>query len=204
MGWVSQTAHCLLRVERMKDMWARARTKIIIRLSLLLLGVSFLAAVIFFARPFLEPGLPFKVIARMGDPPSYPFGLGVYRPSQPALYVISEFDDIDNLPLLVSSPELADRLRQVDYGHYYALLAVRGRIGVLGYDIVIRRITRLGDNVSIWADFVDTNPYESSLQMDSVPFELVRVSKEGEWDGNIQFKLMNGYKGVVETIHFVP
>jgi len=181
---------------------AQARTKIIIRLSLLLLGVSSLVAVIFFARPFLEPSLPFETVMRMGDPP-YFFGLHSYRPSTPALYVISEIQDIDSLPLLVSSPELADRLRQVDYGHYYAILAVRGRQGVLGYDIVIRRITRFGANVSVWADFVDPDSYAGTLQLESIPFELVLVSKEGRWGEQIRFALINGYIRIAETAHFV-
>lgn len=182
--------------------------KIVIVIGSILGIFALILAILYFARPYVEPSLQVVTIAKTTEASEFAFGLGVsdtYTESGPAVFVVGRAEEVDTLTPTVfdDHPALTAQLRQVDYDRHFVLLALQG-VRSPGHDITIRKITRREDRVSMWAEFVEIPPHEPQLGLNTYPFHLVAVAKNGSWGEQIHFDLMKGYKRVADTSQFIP
>lgn len=129
-----------------------------------------------------------------------------YREENPALFVITNDDEIDTLVpnVLAEDPALVDQLRQLDYDRFFAILVLQGQKRSTGYAVSIKRIVRQGNQVTIDAEFVEPLPGTRRNPAFTSPYHLVAVSKEGQWGQEIKFVLVVNGETVAETTHFIP
>lgn len=129
-----------------------------------------------------------------------------YREENPALFVITNDDEIETLTsnVLAEDPALADQLRQLDYDRFFAILVLQGQKRSTGYAVSIKRIVRQGNQVTIEAEFVEPLPGTRRNPAFTSPYHLVAVSKEGQWGQEIKFVLVVNGETVAETTHFIP
>ncbi|MFN7036156.1 MAG: protease complex subunit PrcB family protein [Bellilinea sp.] len=129
-----------------------------------------------------------------------------YREENPALFVITNDDEIETLTsnVLAEDPALADQLRQLDYDRFFAILVLQGQKRSTGYAVSIKRIVRQGNQVTIDAEFVEPLPGTRRNPAFTSPYHLVAVSKEGQWGQEIKFVLVVNGETVAETTHFIP
>lgn len=148
-----------------------------------------------------EQNLSFETISQ-GD--GFYTGQG-YGGGKPNLLVITDPDEIDNPGLDVQFPaELADQLRQLDYGRIFAILVLQGQKGSTGYAVTVQQITRQGSQITVKAEFVEPSPGTFIKPAFTSPYHLVAVSKEGKWGQQIKFVLVANDEPVAETRHFIP
>ncbi len=124
----------------------------------------------------------------------------------PAVTVVAGGDEISLLDTLLG-PSLLNRLRPslegLDYGTYFVLVALRGHTGC-GVPIEIKQIIRQGDTVHIYAYFPDFPRGQPCPPEATYPYHLVKVRKDGNWDGEFIFVLYDNDRPVAETKHFIP
>ena len=105
--------------------------------------------------------------------------------------------------------EVADRLRDFDYEHSFAILVLEGE-GVVRTDLVtVTEILRQGGRVIVRAEF--PGPLKENEEVGTLvtlPYHLVAVRKDGEWGQEMTFVLVGVTDGVEETLletkHFIP
>ena len=128
-----------------------------------------------------------------------------YHEFKPALIVITKVEDVDNLHnKLQGAFHGEDRLRRLDYNHFFALLVLHGLVGSSGYNITVHSISRQDERVNVRAEFVRPKPNTLLLQGDASPFHLVVIPKADLAGHTIRFVLLNDDKSVAETTHAVP
>ncbi len=124
----------------------------------------------------------------------------------PAVTVVAGRDEISLLDPLLGS--LMNRLRRslegLDYSAYFVLVALRGYVGCIGVPIEIKQIVRQGDIVHVYAYFPDFPRDLPCRPEASYPYHLVKVRKDGNWDGEFIFVLYDNDRPVAETKHFIP
>ncbi len=145
-----------------------------------------------------EQDLPFDTIAQRG--------IINYRKQQPALFVIAKAEDVDGLvaSVLAEDPQLTKQLFALDYDGVFIILALHGYIGATGYSITVQRVTRQGDQVTVWAERVSPGPETRRSPLFTSPYHLVAVAKSGGWGKQMRFVLMDGDQPVAESQHFIP
>lgn len=129
-----------------------------------------------------------------------------YREENPALVVITNYDEIENLvpSLLAEDPDLADQLRRLDYDQTFALLVLQGQKRISGYSITVQRIVHQNDQITVEAEFVEPALGSRIHPSFTSPYHLVAVSKEGRWGKQVKFVLMGNNQLIAETTHFIP
>lgn len=129
-----------------------------------------------------------------------------YREENPALFVITNDDEIETLAsnVLAEDLALADQLRQLDYDRFFAILVLQGQKRSTGYAVSIKRIIRQGNQVTIDAEFVEPSPSTFRKPAFTSPYHLVAVSKEGQWGQEVTFVLVVNGETIAETTHFIP
>lgn len=162
----------------------------------LLRGVMLLFAVVACKSQLEE--LPFETLAQRD--------VINYREENPALFVITNDDEIETLVsnVLAEDPALVDQLRQLDYDRFFAILVLQGQKGSTGYAVTIKQIIRQGGRTMIKAEFVEPSPGAFIKPAFTSPYHLVAVSKERQWGQEVTFVLVVNGKTVAETTHFIP
>lgn len=167
------------------------------RIAKNVLGLMMLLFIITACKPQIEE-LSFETIAQRD--------FINYREENPALFVITNDDEIETLVsnVLAEDPALADQLRQLDYDRFFAILVLQGRKGSTGYAVTVKQIVRQGNQVTIDAEFVEPLPGTRRNPAFTSPYHLVAVSKEGQWGQEIKFVLVVNGATVAETTHLIP
>jgi hypothetical protein len=81
------------------------------------------------------------------------------------------------------SPEALDQLVRLDFERYFAIALFRGRRASSGYDTIIERVARQGDEVVVYAQFWEPSPYYAVKDEATSPYHLIKVRRD---DGVIQ------------------
>lgn len=146
-----------------------------------------------------EISLPFEIIEQKDWPGTNQF----YELREPGLIIISSLEDMKNLNGMITE-EAKAKLQVLDYSNYFALLVLQGLKPTTGYKANVNRITRLGDTVNIYADFLGPKPDEEKAPEETSPYHLVQVQKSGIWGQEVMFNLIVNETTVVSLSHFIP
>lgn len=129
-----------------------------------------------------------------------------YREENPALFVITNEDEIETLVpnVLAEDPVLVDRLRRLDYDRFFAILVLQGLKSTGGFGVTVQRISRENNEVTVQVQFIEPGPGTRITGAFTSPYHLVVVSKQGEWGQQIRFVLVADSEVIAETSHFIP
>jgi hypothetical protein len=81
------------------------------------------------------------------------------------------------------SPEALDQLAKLEFEQYFAIALFRGYLASSGYDTVIERVARHGDEVVVYAQFWEPSPYYTVIDEVTSPYHVIKVRRD---DGVIQ------------------
>lgn len=130
-----------------------------------------------------EISLPFETIEKIDDP-----GTGInYQNMDPKLDILISGDDIAEVLEFVSFDSQVV-LQELDYDQYIVVAVFQGRKGELGYGVEIQKVTRQGNRIVVHVHFTEHDPNSVSLLMESSPYHLVKLSRDG-LQGDFQFVL---------------
>lgn len=135
---------------------------------------------------------------------SGPSGRG-YGEEEPNLLIIAGSEEVDTPELDIQfPPALAEQLRALDYDRRFVVVVLRGLLvsSSPAYTVETRQVTRYGEKVVLKVHFGE--PEGGSYPAFSSPYQVIAVSKEGEWSREIRFVLEVDGKEVKERAHFVP
>jgi len=163
--------------------------------------LALLTGLILFGCKGPEPqDLPFETVTSdLG-------GLG-YMQEDPNLLIITGPEEVDTPGLDVQFPaDLAEQLRAVDYQRNFVVVVFRGLLGArsASWTAEVRQVTRYGAKVILIAHFEEPGPGVRRTYVPSSPYQVVTISKEGEWARLIRFVLEANGEEVKECNHFVP
>jgi hypothetical protein len=127
-----------------------------------------------------ETELPFETIEQ-GDWAGYG-DLESDSIPQTRLVLVTSRDGTAQLEGMVS-PEAMDQLARLDFGRYFAIALFRGRQASSGYDTIIERVARQGDEVVVYAQFWEPSPYYAVTDEATSPYHMIKVRRD---DGVIQ------------------
>ncbi len=144
--------------------------------------------------------LPFETLGR-----DYSGALLSIR--QPTLVIVSNQDE-NQVWKDFFYPDAVGRLRErpenVKYDDYFTLTAFRGYEGCGGPRIEIKQIIRQDDVVQVYAYLPDYPRDLACPPEASSAYHMVKVRKDGEWDGEFKFILYDNNQPVAEAKHFIP
>ncbi|HLF27779.1 MAG TPA: hypothetical protein VJG32_15705 [Anaerolineae bacterium] len=130
-----------------------------------------------------------------------------YEGEEPDLFIISTAEEIDDPGLGAQfDPELAERLRALDYEKRFVILLFRERLGDTSplFSIDILNVTRTGDQVVVKTHFGRPGPNEGMRPIFSSSYHIIAVAKEGKWAREMRFVLEVDGQAVKERTRFVP
>jgi hypothetical protein len=93
------------------------------------------------------------------------------------LVLVTSRDGTAQLESMVS-PEAMDQLVRLNFERYFAIALFRGRQASSGYDTIIERVARQGDEVVVYAQFWEPSPYYSVLDVATSPYHVIKVRKD--------------------------
>ncbi len=126
-----------------------------------------------------------------------------YRGKEPGLLIIAGPEQIENPGLIAAlPPDLAEKLRALDYRRSFALFVFQGLKGVGGYKVTVQEVVRQGNQVTVRAEFVEPGPRVRGVI--TSPYHLIAIEKEGRWEARIQFILLRNDETVAETTSTIP
>jgi len=177
------------------------RSRWISRLTLKRISIALLLLVtIYICRDlliyWLAPQAPFETFTERGTYGS----VSGYEDRRSMLVLITRPEEVSALEGLLM-PWQIEPLRSLDYEGYFAL-AVFGGSG--RHKVDIKRITRIGDVVTVHAEFPD---WPSGIAIPQVMFsayQVVRIPKVGDWNQDIRFRMRTGIFRVVSVSHYIP
>jgi hypothetical protein len=142
-----------------------------------------------------ENALPFETIERLDEG-----GTGErWEAKEPGLVVIATSEDLTQVNDLFTKDAQA-QLYEVDFGIYFAIAAFLGRQGSIHEGIDIEQVLHWGDKVSVYVQ-VGRPGFGA---METSPYHLVKVRKEGNWNQTIQFTLYMDGTEATSLSHFIP
>lgn len=136
--------------------------------------------------PQTRQAVPFETI----DSTNFSDGDIVFDSDQPGIMVFRKPEDVGNLQLNTSVSDAELKLKELDYSKYFALLVLEGAKPTTGYSIKITSITRSGNIVTVYADFLETPENMERANVVTYPYHLVAIEKPGEWAETVTFHLV--------------
>jgi len=127
----------------------------------------------------------------------------VYEAKEPGIIVITKPEDISALDSWVNSDSLGF-LGELDYNQAFALAVFQGWKPSGGYAVEITRISRYRNTVNIFARFTEPDPEKEKPAVETSPYHLVAIKKNGEWNANILFQIMSDKTEIASINKFVP
>jgi hypothetical protein len=150
--------------------------------SLLVLGALALGSTA--CRP-AEGELPFQSIEQRETAPN-DRNAAVHLPR---LIVIAEPEDIAEAESLIT-PEARQELQEMDFQTEFAVLVNQGLRSAGGYTVNVQRVVRRDAEITILANFLEPEPGEAIDGVESIPYQLIRIPKTGEFGREFNFTLL--------------
>jgi hypothetical protein len=163
----------------------------------LILMVAWLAGLVA-CRPREIP-LSFETIEKGEFPPETPQH---YESKVPKLVIISGAADIVELSHSVS-PKAEAVLRELNFSQYFAVAVFQGLKPWANYSVEIRQIIYQDNTVTIYAHFSEPKPGTQLPAVETSPYHLVEVLKEG-LSANKEFILDADGTTVDHQTHTLP
>jgi len=146
-----------------------------------------------------EVDLPFQTIERADTP-----GTGQnYEGEEPKLIITAEIEEINKIENTVSL-DAQKQLHNTDFSEYFPVAVFQGVKPTNMYGAEIRRVSRRGDTVVIYAHFTQRDPEREAADMLTSPYHLVKIRKEGGLQGKIEFILDVDGTVLTQQTHLVP
>jgi hypothetical protein len=129
---------------------------------------------------------------------------------QSSIIIIASTQEVDaalrqaggNPPELTARLHPIDKVRQLDFTRYVAILVLQGKQPTSGYSVTVEQITRQTEQVKVQAKFIQPNGAASEVGTD--PYHLVAIPKEDLSGKLLRFELVDDMKVVAETAHAIP
>jgi len=102
-----------------------------------------------------------------------------YSTLESHIVLVASQDDIDQMAGLIDQVAL-DQLAKLDFQQYFAIAVFRGLQASSGYDVIIERLVRRNDAITVYAKFWEPSPYWEVLDTETSPYHLVKVHKDGD------------------------
>jgi len=130
---------------------------------------------------------------------------------QPSIIIIASAQEVDvalqqaggNPPELTARLHPIDKVRQLDFNRFFAILVLQGKQATSGYGVTVQQVVRQDDQVIVRALFVRPKPGEGAQEVGTDPYHLVTVPKEGTWGREMRFELVDNSNVLTETVHFI-
>ncbi len=104
----------------------------------------------------------------------------------------------------VTSPDWSNPLlRELNFSQYFAVAVFQGLKPWANYDVEIRQIIYQDNVVTIYAHFVEPRPGQALSPIETSPYYLVKVQKEG-LTGKKEFILNADGTTVDQQTHTLP
>lgn len=114
--------------------------------------------------------IPFTTLAQ-GDTP-------IAGLEQPALLVIGEATEVDQLLPMVDNPAIAEQLKAVDVATTYVVAAFSGPVGSGGYSIAIQTVGQASGAVDIGVQVTPPPADRAVTDVISYPYHIVTVARQ--------------------------
>ena len=147
------------------------QTNLSIALALLLLAAA--GAILPGCRPQIKE-LAFETIERAELPGTG----GEYQGEDPKMVIITRQEEIDTLGDSISF-SAQDELRNLDFNEYFGIAVFQGLKGTNMYGVDIQRVTKSGNTITIFAHFTERNPELAAAAVNTSPYHIVKVQKDG-------------------------
>ena len=122
------------------------------------------------------------------------------------MFVIAGAQDVDMLTQQLQLPNdmpLLTKLRQLDYQRVFAIIVEHGRTGD-GHSVMVQRVTRVGNQVSIQVTRTERDPKIARRVMVTNPYQVVAVDKGDGWAQTAHFDFVVDGISMVKVIHSIP
>ena len=116
------------------------------------------------------------------------------------MFVIAGAQDVDMLTQQLQLPNdmpLLTKLRQLDYQRVFAIIVEHGRTGD-GHSVMVQRVTRVGNQVSIQVTRTERDPKIARRVMVTNPYQVVAVDKGNGWPQTADFNLLLNSETIVD------
>jgi hypothetical protein len=112
---------------------------------------------------------------------------GEYQGRDPRMVVIASAKEIDALGKTISL-SAQDELRKLDFNQYFAIAVFQGLKGTNMYGVDIQQVTKNGNTITIFAHFTERDPELAAASINTSPYHIVKVRKDG-LEGELDFFL---------------
>lgn len=102
-----------------------------------------------------------------------------YSTLESHVVLVTSQDDVDRMAGLINQTAL-DQLAELDFRQYFAIAVFRGLQASSGYDVIIEHLVRRNDAITVYAQFWEPSPYWEVLDIETSPYHLVKVYKDGD------------------------
>jgi hypothetical protein len=103
---------------------------------------------------------------------------GEYQGKDPKMSIIARAEEIDALGDTISL-SAQDELRKLDFNQYFAIAVFQGLKGTNMYGVDIQRVTKNGNAITIFTHFTERNPELAAAAINTSPYHIVKVQKDG-------------------------
>jgi hypothetical protein len=101
-----------------------------------------------------------------------------YPGENPRMVIIARAEERDALGDTISL-SAQDELRKVDFNQVFVLAVFQGLKGTNMYGVDIQRVTKSGNTITIFAHFTERNPELEASAVNTSPYHIVKVQKDG-------------------------
>jgi len=126
-----------------------------------------------------------------------------YSGDEIQLKIVSSTDEVNELGTWVSE-DSRSKIRELDFTSEFALAVFRGKMPSSGYNIEIVKVARQNTVVNLQIILLDPIPEIQKNDIETSPYHLVKIEKDGKWNEVITFNLINEGAQIQSLAHFIP
>lgn len=130
--------------------------------------------------------MPFERIASIDESRGY----ADYDEYEAKIILVDEADDLVSYAgILPFDPGVQQGLVETDFDRFIVLIVLQGRRPSGGYRANIQELTKWEDRISVYTTFNIPQPFQGVSEMETSPYDLIRVDKNDLPD-NVIFELI--------------
>lgn len=129
-----------------------------------------------------------------------------YDMEMPAIFVIAKSEEVDPIAnnIFSESPEFLEKLYDLNYNKFLAVLVLQGKKQITGYSVTVQQVTQQGDQVMILAEFIEPVQGTRIKPAFTYPYHLIAIPRGEISSGNIAFLLIEKGTTGAQTTYFLP
>jgi hypothetical protein len=168
-------------------------------IKLIVICVLLLSSPVACSMPIGTVDLNFQSIEKNGTVET----ANLYEAREPALRIIAQPAEVESLEGLITD-DAYQKLLALDFSRYFALAAFSGVRETAGYHIMVNRVSRQGNLVSVYVQLVEPAKNQETPVGRISPYHLVIVQKDGIWGKGITFALIANHALCFSVSHNIP